>query len=339
MSSALLVATDVRQLLGTPVIFTGLPCHTPFRTGRTQNPPVPNAPRKDHRFGGDWTAAKLRVLGSYLAAYRTALSKTPFRVGYIDAFAGTGYRSPSRVERPDSLDQLDLFPDLAEVPTQELLDGSARIALRVQPGFDRYVFIEKREDRCQSLEALRDEFPNAAPDIRIRRGEANDEIRKICDANWSGYRAVLFLDPYGMQVEWTTIQAIAATRAIDLWLLFPLGMGVNRLLTRSGDIPESWQHRLDVLLGTTEWRDEFYRFEIYPDLFGGAPERVTKASMDVIGRYFEERLRGVFAGVATPGVLRNSSNAPLYLLCFASGNPRGAKIAARIAKHLLKDLI
>ncbi len=38
-----------------------------------------------------------------------------------------------------------------------------------------------------------------------------------------------------MQVDWKTIEAVAATKAIDLWLLFPLGVGVNRLLTRSGD--------------------------------------------------------------------------------------------------------
>jgi hypothetical protein len=35
---------------------------------------------------------------------------------------------------------------------------------------------------------------------------------------------VLFLDPYGMQVDWTTIEAIARTKAIDLRVLFPLGI-------------------------------------------------------------------------------------------------------------------
>ena len=61
---------------------------------------------------------------------------------------------------------------------------------------------------------------------------------------------MLFLDPYGMQVEWRTIEAIAKTEAIDLWLLFPLAIGVNRLLTKSGEIPESWRRRLNLLLGT-----------------------------------------------------------------------------------------
>ncbi len=124
-----------------------------------------------------------------------------------------------------------------------------------------------------------------------------------------------------------------------MWLLFPLGIGVNRLLTKSGDIPEGWRRRLDLLLGTEDWYDEFYRVEREPTLFGGEHEHVVKATTATIGRYFVNRLRTVFAGVAQePGVLRNSSNSPLYLLCFAVGNERGKSIALRIANHLLKEL-
>lgn len=142
-----------------------------------------------------------------------------------------------------------------------------------------------------------------------------------------------------MQVEWTTIEAIAKTKAIDLWLLFPLGIGVNRLLTKSGDIPKSWRRRLDLLLGTESWYDEFYKVEITRTLFGDEKEHVVKATMDTIGRYFTNRLKSVFAGVAEePGVLRNSANNPLYLLCFAVGNEPGKNIALRIAQHLLKEV-
>lgn len=150
---------------------------------------------------------------------------------------------------------------------------------------------------------------------------------------------MLFLDPYGMQVEWKTIEAIARTKAIDLWLLFPLSIGVNRLLTKSGDIPESWRRRLDLLLGTEDWYEEFYKIETMPTLFGDDNERVIKATMETMGRYFTNRLKSIFAGVAEePGVLRNSSNNPLYLLCFAVGNERGQDIALRIARHLLKEV-
>ncbi len=228
-----------------------------------------------------------------------------------------------------------LLPDLAEKEPQALLDGSARLALKTEPRFDRYVFIERSAERCAQLEALKTEFPHLASDIQIRQGDANDEIQELCDKEWKSHRAVLFLDPYGMQVEWKTIEAIGETEAIDLWLLFPLGIGVNRLLTKSGHIPESWRRRLNTLLGTEDWYDEFYRVESRPTLFGEA-DRVVKATMETIGRCFNERLKSVFAAVANePRVLRNSANCPLYLLCFAVGNEKGAPIALRIANHLL----
>ena len=159
----------------------------------------------------------------------------------------------------------------------------------------------------------------------------------MCSANWTGRRAVLFLDPYGMQVEWETIKAIAASKAIDMWLLFPLGIGVNRMLTKKPqDIPESWRHRLTALLGTDEWGQEFYRKESGKMLFG-EQERVVKTSLDVIARYFVARLKKIFPGVAEqPAVLTNSKGSPLYLFCFAVANEKGARIALRIANHLLK---
>lgn len=256
-----------------------------------------------------------------------------FRKLYIDAFAGTGYRDAKQDDQIEGF----FFPDLAASEPQGLLEGSATLALRTDPPFDRYLFIEKSAERCRHLEALRQEFQALSHAIEIRQGDANTEIQQLCKGDWRSQRAVLFLDPYGLAVEWDTILAIAATKAIDLWLLFPLGVGVNRLLTRSGEIPAGWRSRLDKLLGTTDWYDAFYKADTRPTFFPS--ERVIKASMDTIGRYFNDRLKTIFAGVADPpGVLRNSTCNPLYLLCFAVGNKAGAPIALRIAKHLLKGL-
>ncbi len=284
---------------------------------------------------------KLEVLESYLGRYTTALkdkptAERPFRKGYIDAFSGTGYREARSGE---ATAQSPLFPDLAEKEPQDLLDGSARLALKTVPRFDRYIFIERNAKRCSELEALKEEFPDLANDISVHQGDANQEIQDLCSSDWSSHRAVLFLDPYGMQVEWATIEAIAKTEAIDLWLLFPLGIAVNRLLTKSGDIPESWEKRLNLLFGTEDWYDEFYDKQTTTDLFGNEQERVDKVERETIGRYYNNRLKDVFAGVVDePGVLRNSVNNPLYHLCFAAGNERARKIALRIAKHLLKEV-
>jgi hypothetical protein len=43
-------------------------------------------------FGGSWSDDKLDTLRAYLSAYTTALKKTPFKLAYIDAFAGAGTR-------------------------------------------------------------------------------------------------------------------------------------------------------------------------------------------------------------------------------------------------------
>jgi len=284
--------------------------------------------RTPHRFGGAWTDEKLKVLEGYLSAYTTALKNSSLSKGYIDAFAGTGYR--------DAPDRLDLLPDLIEEEPQTLLDGSARIALRTQPPFDGFVFIEQHGGRRAQLEPLKDEFPEHRDSIQVRGGDANEQIQEICGVDWERRRAVLFLDPYGMQVEWKTIEAVAGTKAIDMWLLFPLGIGVNRLLTRTGAIPGSWRERLTILLGRNDWYDEFYRVETTPTLFGDDESRVVRASIDTIGSYFNERLRSVFFAVANePKVLRNSKGSPLYLLCFAAGNENGSRIALKIANHLL----
>src|SRR5262245_43300792 len=110
-------------------------------------------------FGGDWTERKLDALGQYLLAYAKALSKTNFKRVYIDAFAGTGYRE----QRTSPIAaQLSIFEDelkeLTAPESQRFLDGSAKIALKVQPPFHRFVFIEFDEDKVRELEKLKTEF-------------------------------------------------------------------------------------------------------------------------------------------------------------------------------------
>jgi three-Cys-motif partner protein len=284
-------------------------------------------------FGGSWTEDKLERVRRYLVEYAKIMRKRRYRFAYVDAFAGTGYRT---AEEPDP-EGVQLFPELSESEARGFLDGSARIALLSEPRFHEYVFIERRKARCEELGLLRKDFPDKADDIKIVREEANGYLRKMCaETDWSGQRAVLFLDPYGMQVEWQTLVAVASTRAIDLWLLFPLGVAVTRLLVRDGDIPDSWGTRLDKLFGTHEWFEAFYTTEIQPGLFGNESHTERVADAERIGQYFVERLAGIFPGVAkNPLTLRNSTNVPLFLLCFATANPIAVGTALRIAEYIL----
>jgi three-Cys-motif partner protein len=291
-----------------------------------------------HDFGGDWTTEKLNRIREYLKAYTTIFNSNPgarmLETIYVDAFAGTGYRTRDPIPE----EQSTFLEELTSDETQNFLKGSARIALEVEPSFKRYLFIEKRPKHIRELEQLKSEFLAKASRIHIERAEANAYLTDWCKTtDWRRSRAVVFLDPYGMQVKWPLIQAIAATHAIDLWILFPLGMGVSRLLTRSEPPPQYWAQLLTGLLGTDDWRQAFYPMRRDLTLFGEEESQTREANFNQIGRYFVQRLKTIFPAVAdNPLALVNSKNVPLYLLCFAAGNPKGAPTALKIAQSILE---
>jgi three-Cys-motif partner protein len=283
-------------------------------------------------FGGDWTEEKLNKVRKYLVAYATIMKDYNFHYAYIDAFAGTGYRN---LKEDEDINKL-MFPELVESESQKFIDGSARIALKVEPRFNKYIFIEKDKNKTEQLNQLKIEFQHLANDIKIVNSDANTYLKEICSKNWKDHRSCLFLDPFGMQIPWETIVAIAETKAIDLWYLFPIGIAVNRLLKNDGIIKDSIRKRLDETFGTTDWYDTFYKVQEKTDLFGNYSITEKIADCNLIGQYFVERLKTVFAGVAeNPLLLINSRNTPLYLLCFASANQKGSKTATKIAKHIL----
>ena len=273
------------------------------------------------KFGGDWSDAKLSALGQYLNSYTTAMKNTPFRLAYIDGFAGAGM---------SEVQSLNLSQE-----EKKFRHGSPLIALRNEPPFHTLIFIEKNKEALIALEAQIKKDPSSiGRDIRYLQGDANEKLRSLCQKDWKSHRAVVFLDPFALQVKWETIELIAQTEAIDLWLLFP-AMAVNRMLPKSGKIPYKWAKRLDELFGTNDWRETFYEKQP-PDLFG--EEFITKSFkvFETLSDYVTSRLSCVFAKAnKRPLILRNSTSAPIFLLCFASGNPKGSDIAVRIAQHII----
>ncbi len=141
-------------------------------------------------FGGDWTEEKLRVLDRYLHAYAQALKNKSFELLYIDAFAGTGYREQRIVASTTTI-----FDEVAADNSQQFLDGSAKIALRCEPSFHRYVFVEMRKGKVAELEQLKLAFPSKAPRIQVICSDANEAVTELCAGMTPNQRGVLFLDP------------------------------------------------------------------------------------------------------------------------------------------------
>jgi three-Cys-motif partner protein len=178
-----------------------------------------------HEFGGQHTEFKLWIVENYLKAFAKALTPHFAELWYVDAFAGTGCRTVRHEAREGDL--ID-----AAVPERiEQRRGSVQIAIDVTPQFDRLVFMESKPSHCAALRELARQHSDR--DIFIVEDDANRAIQSaIGRGSWRRTRAVMFLDSYGMDVEWATLEAVAATKAIDVWFLFSLS-GLYRQATRS----------------------------------------------------------------------------------------------------------
>lgn len=282
--------------------------------------------KKDHRENtvGPWAAAKLNALEAYLEFYGTALSKQPFTRVYIDAFAGACF---ARVRGSSvSMERSPFFENLDDTEAQEeFILGSPLRALKVPNGFHQHYFYDLDETRAETLRAVTE----GRTDVTVQVGDCNPLIRELAPSlKARNLRGVAFLDPYGAHLEWATLEALAQTGTMEVVINFPLGMAINRLITKSGEVPDRWADQLTACFGTEEWREIAYNHDM--DLFGN--ENMTKNS-DVAERLlglYIDRLKVLFPFVAKPRLIRNTRNAPLYYLVWGGPNRLGLKGARHI---------
>lgn len=263
---------------------------------------------------GKWSVEKLKLLRKYLAAYLKILTNQRWCRGYeyIDAFAGTG--------KPKTRDE------------QRYVDGSPRIALGLTPAFTQYHFIEQSNWRLAKLERLHGEFPDH--NITIYHGDCNKILREQILPQLpytSRKRAIAFVDPFGMQFEWQTMEHLAEIKTIEVVLNFPV-MAINRSVLRKHPemISKESRERLDRFWGTEDWVVDLYMEE--QTLFG--PEKVKRPqSGKEFGDVFKKRLEEIFRHCSAPILMTNIKNAPLYCIFFAGHNPTAKEIAEDIFKR------
>ncbi|MGH1364252.1 MAG: three-Cys-motif partner protein TcmP [Calditrichia bacterium] len=273
-----------------------------------------------NQFGGDWTKVKIEILVDYAKAYLQIMKKRKFfNLLYFDGFAGSGFITK---EQKDHI---------------QITIGAARriVELEEPIPFDKYYFVEKDPKKALLLEEnTKNAFPQKS--IYIRNDDCNKKLVDLAnflrDPKNKSYRTLAYIDPCGMQVEWRSIEVLRGLN-IDLWLLVPTGMGVNRLLIKSGDISAEWLNRLEKFLGMDEKEIKAYFYVEMQTLF---PEYTQiKKEAEAIKKsatLYRDRLQSVFQYVSKPYELRNSTNSIMYHLFCASNNKNGIKIANAIVK-------
>ena len=282
------------------------------------------------KFGSRHTDEKLDKLERYLKSYSTALKNQNFHLIFFDAFAGTGDIQIG--EEAPLLQNVDEY--------EPFIKGSAQRALRFGEAFDQYIFVEKSKKKVRELRELLTLFPDMAQRINIRCGDANEQLKTFCaQTDWRSSRAVVFLDPCGNQVEWETIAAIAKTEAIDLWYLFPAGLGVYRQISKTRGVHKTHVDSLDKLFGTTKWRDAFITLRETDDLFGSRENQEKEATVESVTRYMAMRMKRVFkGGVLEEWLPLGSKGIHMYSLMFAWANPsEKAQLAGKLALAVLRS--
>lgn len=284
---------------------------------------------------GPWAEQKLDSLHRGLHYWTTYLKNMPYwQKVYVDAFAGPGLsevrRRPKDTKAVEPSGLLDLFadelPPAAVDPIAEevrYLKGSPRIALDLPNPFHRYIFIEKDPGRLADLKALQTEYAGSR-DIEIVPGDANSALLALLGSGFSKktHRAYIFLDPFGIQVPWKTIEALAVTKAIEVMINFPMGMAIRRMMPRTGDVPPGWGISLDTFFGTPDWRDHAY--EEVTDLGGTRTAKFADSEVRLL-EWYRSRLQAAFGFVSRAQLITNTRGGHLYYLIWAGPRVEGLK--------------
>ena len=264
------------------------------------------------------------MIVSYIKAYLIIMNKYPqFKLIYFDGFAGSG----------------DINTEIEN--ELEEIEGAAIRVLEIESAktFDLYYFVELKSKNKIELETLVNAHFQSKKTFVVCE-DCNIKLRDLAGflTKNKEYRALVFIDPYGMAVDWKTIELLKGL-GIDMWILVPTGIGVSRLLKNDANISEQWMKKLEKFLGISEdeIKAKFYRNKRVNTLFG--EETFTekeKNSIIKIGELFSERLNTVFKFVSDSYVMKNSTNSIMFHFMMATNNPTAFKIANDVIKPKYK---
>ncbi|MCX7998186.1 MAG: three-Cys-motif partner protein TcmP [Leptospiraceae bacterium] len=280
-------------------------------------------------WGGTWTEEKLVTFQKYVAAYlkvvhgaRKKYEGWPRKIIYFDGFAGSGSRVLASEEN-----------DFFFQRQNEVYRSSAERVLTLEGKFDEYIFVDVDEAAIEKLKSSLDEKGIDTSHCTFVVEDINIYIKKFISEMDSQKLALILLDPFGMQLKWESIEEFKKhPKGIDLWILVPSGIALNRLLDKKGEI-ESIE-KLTEFFGLTkeEIRNEFYKEEKESTLFGEEKSKSKiENSIEKIVRLYIKQLKTIFHFVTEkPLELKNSKNLTIFHFVFASQNETAIKIASQI---------
>jgi three-Cys-motif partner protein len=256
---------------------------------------------------GYWLELKLEIVEKYGSAYTTAFAnEIRLKKYYIDASSGAGVHLSKR--------------------TGGRVEGSPARALRVRLPFDRFYFIDMDADKTAYLATL----CAGRTDVEIHTGDSTQCLTQslLPTIKYENLNTALcLLDPYGLHLDWDFMLQAGRSRAIDMILNFPvMDMNRNAIWRNPDQAPLGGIERRTRFWGDETWKRTAYTESRQDNLFSG-PDLI-KQSNDAIIAGFRNRLKDIAGFNVVPESLpmKNSNNAVVYYLFFASQKPVAQRI-------------
>ncbi len=258
---------------------------------------------------GYWSQIKLDFVKKYAAAYTRIIS---------------ALKQPSFA--PVFIDGVSIAAVHMSRGSRSYIAGSPVNILLITPEFYRYYIIDIRAEKTSALKQMVADNPK----VSIIPGNCNDALttKVFPHVQWNQYRrGFCILDPYGLHLDWSTIEAAGKLKTLDVVLSLPVADVTGKTLWRD----PAGMSRPDVDQLTRFWGDDSWNVAA-SDSSSASSGRSTKAELDAIAAAFRARLQSAagFKHVPEPLPMRSPKGVLNYYLFFASQKPLADEVVTEI---------
>lgn len=229
---------------------------------------------------------KLYFVAYFAALFSGGMKNKWATRAYVDLFAGPGM----------CLDDT----------TGKEFDGSPLRALGCRTPFTHLFFNDINSKFVEALTQRQERlFPDA--EVRYYNLDCNEAVSPISRDLPRGALVLAFIDPWTYEITFDAIAALTKDHQIDLIVTFH-----STPIKRAAHLQIA---AVDKFLDDTDWRKRYWAAQ------GDFTNPPTKVLIDTFQKGLSERLRYRFFG--DPEVIKNTMEAPMYYLLFASRNRTG----------------
>ena len=277
----------------------------------TDDPGVDSADGMPARESGEYAKRKLAFIDYYCPLAIDATEKKRAR-RYLDLFAGPGLNIIRETREEVEGGALRVLASRGRIHPEVSFDEAFLVNLSASD----HAALKARVERA--IAGNRCMVPPG--NVHHEHGDANEVLpRLLAHCHKLDYVLVFADIEAPSHLPWSTIEALSSQghKSIDLYVLFPLEMGLNRLMPYR-DMPAGHETIITAFFGTEAWK-------------GILAQRFTEAQSRACMRRLEDlylqQLQSRWARAVKLFDVMRVGRKGLYRMLFATNHPAGEKIA------------